>query len=245
MRVVFLGTRGYIDVRTKRHRMHSALLITQGKHRLMIDCGEDWRGRVWKVAPEVILLTHAHPDHAGGLRDGAPCPVFATAEAWEALAAFPIHLRRTLKPRTRRRIAGFTVEAFPVVHSVRCPAVGYRIASGRRRLFYVPDVVAIPDRHRALSGVALYIGDGATVTRPLVRRHGTALFGHTTIRAQIGWCAEEGVPRAFITHCGVQIVAGDERMILSRVRALGEERGVEASIAHDGFTWTFGLASPP
>jgi hypothetical protein len=27
---------------------------------------------------------------------------------------------------------------------------------------------------------------------------------------QIGWCAKEGVPRAIITHCGSEIVAGDE-----------------------------------
>jgi glyoxylase-like metal-dependent hydrolase (beta-lactamase superfamily II) len=37
----------------------------------MIDCGADWLGEVDRVAPDVIVLTHAHPDHAGGLRKGA------------------------------------------------------------------------------------------------------------------------------------------------------------------------------
>src|SRR5262249_17907880 len=52
---------------------------------------------------------------------------------------------------------GITFEAFPVEHSLRAPAVGYRISTGRTRLFYVPDVVAIRNRRRALQDVSLYV----------------------------------------------------------------------------------------
>jgi len=51
---------------------------------------------------------------------------------------------------------------------------------------------------------------------------------------QIGWCAKKGVPRAIITHCGSEIVTGDERNLAARLRAMGAERGVETRIAHDG-----------
>ncbi|NIP83288.1 MAG: MBL fold metallo-hydrolase, partial [Gemmatimonadetes bacterium] len=54
------------------------------------------------------------------------------------------------------------------------------------------------------------------------------------VRTQLTWCAKEGVPRAIITHCGAEIVEGDERTLGAEVRAMAEERGVEAEIAHDG-----------
>lgn len=114
---------------------------------------------------------------------------------------------------------------------------------GKSAMFYAPDVVAILDRSAALAGIDLYIGDGATITRPMVRRRGRFLVGHTTIRAQLGWCREEGVTRAIFTHCGSEIVNGDGRRTAARIRRLGSERGVDARIAHDGLSLTLPLAT--
>jgi hypothetical protein len=65
--------------------------------------------------------------------------------------------------RIATTIGGVTFEAFPVDHSTRAPAVSYRVTLGSRCIFYVPDVVAIHNRHEALQGADLYIGDGATI----------------------------------------------------------------------------------
>lgn len=241
MDLKFLGTRAEIEARSIRHRRHSALLIHRGEARIVVDCGEDWRGRIHRFAPHAIVLTHAHPDHAFGLRDGAPCPVHATAETWESLSDYPVDARRTMMPEAPVDIVGVTFQAFPVVHSVRAPAVGYRIAADGAVLFYVPDVVSIDNRHGALAGVELFIGDGATVTRTLVRRTRRGLVGHTPVRSQLGWCKDEGVPRALFTHCGSEIVAGDEPALAERVRALGRERGVAAGLAHDGLRVRLGM----
>jgi hypothetical protein len=89
-----------------------------------------------------------------------------------------------------------------------------------------------------LKGVQVYIGDGATLTRSFVRKRGDALIGHSTVRTQLGWCAKEGVPRAIITHCGSEIVNGDERLLRAQLRAIAAERGVQACIAHDGMKLT-------
>jgi ribonuclease BN (tRNA processing enzyme) len=70
MKLTFLGTRGYIEARNERHYRHSALLVSYRRRRVMIDCGEDWLGQIPKPPPHAIVLTHAHPDHAFGLRDG-------------------------------------------------------------------------------------------------------------------------------------------------------------------------------
>lgn len=238
LRLIFLGTRGYIEARTRRHARHSVLLVAHDRGRVMIDCGEDWATRLARLRPDAVLVTHAHPDHAGGLRRGAPCPVYASAAAWRCMTRFAIAAphRRILEPRHPRRIAGVVFEAFPVVHSIRAPAVGYRITAGGVRVFYVPDVLDIPARSVALSRVSLYIGDGASIVRPIVRRRGRRRFGHAPIRTQLGWCRTAGVDVATFTHCGSQIVAGDERRAAGRIAALGAERGVVARIARDGAT---------
>ncbi len=237
MKLTFLGTRGYIDAANARHRRHSALLVSYYHTRVMVDCGADWRGEIAEIGPDAIILTHAHPDHAFGLEDGADCPVYATADTWSSIEDYPIRERAEVTPRQPVDMGdGLTFEAFPVMHSLRAPAVGYRIAAGSETVFYVPDVVDVEERDEALAGVGLFIGDGATLTRSMVRRKDDKLFGHTTVRAQLGWCQKAGIPRALFTHCGSEIVEGDERTIGPKVKAMGRERGVDAAIAHDGMS---------
>lgn len=201
---------------------------------VMIDCGLDWLGKLERLHPSAIVLTHAHPDHAWGLRDGAPCPVHAPQETWQTLTRCRVEDRHLIKERTPAKICGITFEAFSVEHSILAPAVGYRVSAGRACIFYVPDLVFIHERAEALKNVQIYIGDGATVTRSFIRRRGKTLIGHSPVRTQLTWCEKEGVPRAIITHCGSEIVATDERELFAKLQAMAHERGIEVRIAYDG-----------
>jgi hypothetical protein len=60
---------------------------------------------------------------------------------------------------------------------LRAPAVGYRINCAHVAVFYVPDLASIRERAEALRGVALYIGDGATMTQSMVRHRDYDLTG--------------------------------------------------------------------
>ena len=202
----------------------------------MVDCGADWLKRLRALDPTAVVLTHGHGDHAFGLAHGANCPVHATEETWSLIARFPVVDRRIVRPRAPFRIGGVTFEAFPVEHSLNAPAVGYRLSRGRTAIFYVPDVALLRDRPAALRGIRLYIGDGATLTRSMVRRRGRVLIGHAPIRTQLLWCREEGVTAAIFTHCGSEIVRSAARAVEKRVTALGLEFGVDASLAHDGLS---------
>jgi hypothetical protein len=87
-----------------------------------------------------------------------------------------------------------------------------------------------------LRKIDLYIGDGASLVRPIIRKRRGWRIGHTTIRAQLGWCAAEGVRRAIFTHCGSGVVRADGRRLSARLRHLASEYGVDAHIAYDGLT---------
>ncbi len=234
MKLTFLGTRGEIEARTPRHHMHSSLLISCRGAKVMIDCGLDWLGRFKRLRPNAIVLTHSHPDHAWGLKNGASCPVHAPQKTWRTLKGCGIANRQLIKERTPTNICGITFEAFPVEHSILAPAVAYRVSAGRACIFYAPDLVFIRDRAAALKGVQIYIGDGATLTRSFIRKRGKALIGHAPVRTQLMSCEKEHVPRAVISHCGSEIVTTDERKLRAKLHAMAAERGVETRIAHDG-----------
>ena len=208
----------------------------------MIDCGADWLRALASVSPTAIVITHAHPDHAFGLAHGAPCPVYATNETWVRISRFPVAERRIVEARVPFEVGGVSFEAFSVDHSIRAPAVGYRVRGDGAAFFYVPDLAAICEQRAALRGASLYVGDGATVVRSMVRRRDHILIGHAPIAAQLGWCAENRVARAVFTHCGSGIVKSDPRRIDARIRQLGAEHGVEASVAYDGLM--LALAAP-
>jgi phosphoribosyl 1,2-cyclic phosphodiesterase len=131
-------------------------MVSGGGGRVLIDCGEDWLGRARGLRPDAILISHAHADHAAGLKRGAPCGVYASAESWRAMAAWPLAMRYVVPARHPFALAGLLVEAWPVEHSLLAPAVGYRVTARSSRIFYVPDVALLPNPVAALGDVDLY-----------------------------------------------------------------------------------------
>jgi phosphoribosyl 1,2-cyclic phosphodiesterase len=236
MHITFLGTRGFIKVRTQQHFRHTATLLSYNRTFIMIDCGLDWVDEVWSINPNAIVITHAHADHAFGLKKGSPCPVYATEQSWDTMHHFPLKSsnRITIVPRVPFALGPFTLEPFTAIHSIRALAVGYRISAGQTTIFCVHDLIALEERHEALVGISLYIGDGASPVRPLIHRRDAMLFGHTSISTQLTWCKKEEVPRAIFTHCGSQIVNADPVIIERRIEDLAAKRGVKASLAFDG-----------
>lgn len=242
MKLKFLGTRGYIDPKNKKHSNHTSLLLIHKNKKIMIDCGETFLKKLNKIKPDHIVITHAHPDHAFGLKNGCKCLVWASEEAWKKLKEFPIpkKCQKLIKINKKQKIANITFEAFKVIHSIKAPAVGYKITLGKKSFFYVPDVLWIEDRNKAFKNILFYIGDGATIQRNMVRKDKKTnqLFGHANISAQLTWCQKEGVKKMIITHLGSDIVK-NEKKAFRTIKGLALKKNVRITIAYDGLEIPF------
>jgi hypothetical protein len=112
------------------------------------------------------------------------------------------------------------------------------VTAGLSRIFYVPDVARLPNPVAALRDVGLFVGDGATLDRPLIRRRGSLYIGHATIRTQLEWCAAAGVRDAVFTHCGSAVVRSEPNDIAGALAAMGRQYGIRARFAYDGMRMT-------
>lgn len=242
MRLRFFGTKGYVEESSPSHSGHSAFTIESDGFRLLCDFGENRMGTLAKIKPDAIFVSHAHPDHAWGLEEGTRRPVYASAITHELTAKMPLPERVVLEPGRRVRVGPFRLTAFPAVHSLRCPGIAARIEVSGRVVVYSGDVVALETPDEVLADAWLYVGDGSSLTRSLVRRHPSgALMGHTTVRAQLGWLAKAGVPRAVFSHFGAEPIGLGDDGLDAALTALSRERapGCEVVAARDGLALDF------
>ena len=240
MRLHFYGTKGYVDESSPSHAGHSAFTIEADGFRLLCDFGENRQGLLRKIRPDAIFVSHAHPDHSWGLKEGTRTPVYASAITHELTAESVLLERIVLEPRKRVRVGPFRLTAYPVVHSTRCPGIAARLEVSGHVVVYSGDIVAFDAPAEALEGARVYVGDGSTLTASLVRRQpGGVLVGHTTVRAQLGWLAKAGVPRAVFSHFGTgPIELGDEALDAALTELAAERApGCEVSAARDGATF--------
>ena len=200
----FLGTRGEIEGKTLRHQRDSSLLLTADSDKLLIDFGENHKETLSQIKPNWILLTHAHPDHAFGLKEGTDIPVWMSGESEKALADFPIKNKQIFKDKAPFKLGSFTVTAYPVAHSTKAPDHGFRIEVGNHVIAYFPDQLEIKDENEALSGVEIYIGDGAHIYRDIRRFSEGKPIGHASMMKQTKMAQQHGVKQIYFTHLGEQ-----------------------------------------
>jgi ribonuclease BN (tRNA processing enzyme) len=229
MKLQFLGTKGEIEEETSRHRLHSSLLITSKRFKLLLDHGLENRP-LSAIKPNAILITHAHPDHFVWLKkdEDFSGKIYLTPES----AKRAKYKKNFVLIKTNRwfRVGPFTVFAYPVGHSLIAPAVGFKIKKGKT-LVYNPDILTLPQK-AVLKGVDVYIGDSSSVKNNLVRRKNGQIFGHTRMSTQVNWCQKAGIKKIIFTHLGKEALKIGDRK-LSQMLA---KEDLEVKIAHDGMT---------
>ncbi len=147
-RLKFLGTRANTDATSPYHSKHSGILLNE---KILFDLGED---EFLQYEPEVIFITHLHPDHAVFILEDIEIkvPVYAPEESDE------IEIRVMPDIVERETCAVFSI---PTIHSKLVRSQVYLI-EGEHRILYTGDMVWIEKKHHDACGeLDLVITDGS------------------------------------------------------------------------------------
>jgi ribonuclease BN (tRNA processing enzyme) len=231
IKLIFLGTKGEIEESNEKHSYNASLLLVSDGDRLLIDYGMLHKYSLEELAPDAILITHAHPDHYAWLKQdvATDVPVSLTEETLEYGKLKPTK-SQVIEADKWYNQGSLRFLAYRVLHSIRCPAVGYKIKAQGKTLIYNSDLVAIVDKETVLADVDYYIGDGSSIKANLVRRRGDTLFGHTRITTQINWCKNYGIENIYFTHLGKETIAAEDQFRRDHPEAVLAYDGLEVII---------------
>lgn len=212
-RLVFPGTKANVEEESEQHRYNASLLIKGGNKKVLIDYGLRHPEALDRLSPDAVLITHAHPDHyIWTVKDlKSDIPVYATKETLEYAKYKPDNYK-VVRPGTGFYLGSFSITAYRVIHSILCPAVGYKIVTPEgKKVAYNPDLMDIEEKESVLRDLDYYIGDGSSIQANLVRRKGDQLYGHARITTQINWF-ENSHTRLIFTHLGKETMRREEEL---------------------------------
>ncbi len=229
MKIKFLGTKGEIEEQTSKHKYHSSLLLISKNFKLLIDHGLKSLA-LKKIKPDAILITHAHPDHFIWLKKDEEYEkkIYVTKETLEKS-----RFKKNFELMKRNKwfsLGPFKILAYPVVHSINFPAVGFKIKN-KKAIIYNPDVVMIKKKS-VLKNADLYIGDGSSIKTNLVRKKGNQFFGHARVTTQISWCQKYKIKNIIFTHLGKEALRFGDKKLEKWLNEKNPEMNIK--IARDG-----------
>ncbi len=237
MVIEFPGTKGEIEESSTKHKYHSSLIVKYKRTNILIDLGLKFNPKLLKEIRkfDYILITHAHPDHYIWTlkeEDRVDIPVYLTRDTLDYGKYKPENYK-IIETDRNYILEDLEITAYKVIHSLRCPAVGYRV-KGDRSLIYAPDIVDFKqDKGMVLNNINMLIADGSSLNINMVRKRNGMLFGHTRVKTIIGWCKKYGIKKLVITHCGKQIVTMDSTELNKKLESY-TGGDIDVIVAFDG-----------
>jgi ribonuclease BN (tRNA processing enzyme) len=238
MIIEFPGTRGEIEESSARHKYHSSLIVRYKSTSVLVDFGIKYNPNLIDRINDFdfMLITHAHPDHYIWTKEEDKrinIPVYVTKITLDYGKYKPVN-NRIIESCREYRLKDLQITAYNVIHSLRCPAVGYKI-KGDKTIIYSPDILDFEeDKGMVLKRTDVLIADGSSLNINMARRREGKLFGHARIKTIIGWCKKYGISHLIVTHCGKQIVTMDKKELADGLEEYAEEK-VDVIVAYDGF----------
>lgn len=238
MKLFFPGTKGEIEEQSPRHKYHSSLIIQYLNTSILIDLGEKYSNLLEnKISSlDALLITHAHPDHylwTFEKNDRIEIPVYLTEVTLNYSKNKPLNTV-IIKDGKQFVIKDLKITPFNVIHSLRCPAVCFKI-EGDKTVLYAPDILDTEQsKENVFLGIDTLIADGSSIDINLVRKRDDKLFGHAMIKTVVNWCRRYNIRQLIITHCGKQIVTADEKEVMNKIIQYTEFK-IDVQIAYDGF----------
>ncbi|GAH54958.1 unnamed protein product, partial [marine sediment metagenome] len=184
----FLGTRGEVEESSKFHKKDSAVRLETHNKVILLDFGKSWQEKLKFINPDYIWISHAHPDHVFGLKmEKTKIPIFMSKETNDRLPEkkFPLENRQVVK--NNFKFGSIKAREIPIGHSSKAPMSGLIIETDEGKIGYFPDVLDIPDKS-IVKGLSIYIGDGSSLTKDIVRTIKGKRVGHASMTTQMTLC---------------------------------------------------------
>jgi glyoxylase-like metal-dependent hydrolase (beta-lactamase superfamily II) len=195
--------------------------------RLLLDLGEP---EYLDLHPEVVVITHLHPDHA----------FFVTREATTDIPIYaPEEFHRQVDVRSlpeELNWNGYNIRPLPTHHSKLVQSAALVVSDKTHAICYTGDIIWLnKEYHQSLDDLDLVITDGSYIRKGgMVRKDKESgrLYGHTGIPDLIRLFSEF-TNRILFVHFGSWFFR-DIAAAREKIRTLGEEYGVDARAARDG-----------
>jgi len=249
MQLTFLGTGSAMPT---GERFQTGLLLEDGSHTLLVDCGSGVLHRLARTEVgyegiDTLLLTHHHLDHVSDLPvllkakwlAGDESLTIAGPPGTEELVTGLLDVHEYMQDRldlTVREldtdeaytVAGFDVEAMETRHSMQCFAYRFTPAGETDPIFvFSGDSEAFTDLVEFADGAAVFVHDCSFPDEVDVSNHPTpSVLGETLDEAD----AELG--RVYLTHLYPHTEGNHEEMLES----LGKAYDGDVRFAEDGLS---------